>query len=327
MKNSIIYYSVGALLYCPANNGSIVDSIVNERFGKQFSLALCLEDTIKDNLVHEAEAQLVLSLKLLKAKTLEQSFYIPKLFIRVREAAQMKNLIHALGDSQSIVTGFILPKFSLENANLYLSEIRSINSGIQKFYIMPILESPTMIDLQSRYYILSALKQYLDSVSEWVLNVRVGGNDLCNVFGFRRHVNETIYDLKPIAAILTDIITTFGRDYVISGPVWEYYNGNFWEMGLCHEIERDIQAGFTGKTVIHPNQISIVNQAFKVEQADYDDAVSVLNWNPDSTNLVSGNFTNERMNEHKTHCCWAQRILYMAKIYGIKTSTPLISNY
>ena len=45
MKNDILYYSVGALLYCPANKTDIADSIINEKFGQKFSLALCLEDT------------------------------------------------------------------------------------------------------------------------------------------------------------------------------------------------------------------------------------------------------------------------------------------
>ena len=43
MKNNVLYYSVGPLLYCPANRISITDSLINERFGNRFSLALCLE--------------------------------------------------------------------------------------------------------------------------------------------------------------------------------------------------------------------------------------------------------------------------------------------
>ena len=40
MKNDILYYSVGALLYCPANKTDIADSIINEKFGQKFSLSL-----------------------------------------------------------------------------------------------------------------------------------------------------------------------------------------------------------------------------------------------------------------------------------------------
>ena len=38
MKNDILYYSVGALLYCPANKTDIADSIINEKFGQKFGL-------------------------------------------------------------------------------------------------------------------------------------------------------------------------------------------------------------------------------------------------------------------------------------------------
>ena len=55
MKDSALYYSVGALLYCPANNETICDSIIHNKFVKPFSLALCLEDTIPDHLVLQAE--------------------------------------------------------------------------------------------------------------------------------------------------------------------------------------------------------------------------------------------------------------------------------
>ena len=31
MKNESVYYSVGALLYCPANKKSLAESIINEK--------------------------------------------------------------------------------------------------------------------------------------------------------------------------------------------------------------------------------------------------------------------------------------------------------
>ena len=55
MNNSLLYYSVGALLYCPANQKNIATSIASQRFGTKYSLALCLEDTIRDDCVAEAE--------------------------------------------------------------------------------------------------------------------------------------------------------------------------------------------------------------------------------------------------------------------------------
>ena len=119
-------------------------------------------------------------------------------------------------------------------------------------------------------------------------------------------------------SISPDIVTVFGMDYVVSGPVWEYYNGDGWDTGLANELREDKLCGFLGKTAIHPNQIEVINKAYKVSQADYEDAKSVLNWDDNSNKLVSGSSTGERMNEYKTHYNWARRVLFMAKYYGVK---------
>lgn len=62
MKDFVLYYSVGPLLYCPADHTGIAGSLIQERFGTHFSLALCLEDTIADNHVEAAEQQLAATL-------------------------------------------------------------------------------------------------------------------------------------------------------------------------------------------------------------------------------------------------------------------------
>lgn len=81
-----------------------------------------------------------------------------------------------------------------------------------------------------------------------------------------------------MADILIDIVAAFGTQYVVSGPVWEYYSGEGWEEGLRREMELDLLNGFTGKTVIHPNQIPVVNEMLRVSQRDYADARAILNW-------------------------------------------------
>ncbi len=42
-----------------------------------------------------------------------------------------------------------------------------------------------------------------------------------HMFGFRRHANESIHSIRPVSDIFSDIITVYGMDYVISGPVWD----------------------------------------------------------------------------------------------------------
>ena len=103
MKNSSIYYSVGALLYCPANNENIFPSIAAEKFGKQYSLALCLEDNIHDGHVEEAERTMIQSISKIYDASLSREFYIPKIFIRVRSAGQIPRIFHSLGSSAALL--------------------------------------------------------------------------------------------------------------------------------------------------------------------------------------------------------------------------------
>jgi len=319
MKNSQIYYSVGALLYCPANQKNIVASLQEEKFGTRFSLALCLEDTINDNFVEEAENILVESLKKIYISYQKKNFYLPKIFIRIRNSGQIPRLVKALGQACEILTGFIIPKFSPSNSQEFIQAIISANeTSAGPIYMMPIYESGAMIDLRTRYEILYQLKDDLDAVKDRVLNIRVGGNDLCHIFGFRRHANESIHRIAPVANIFSDIITVYGSDYCISGPVWEYYSGENWESGLRSEIADDKLCGFIGKTVIHPNQIRVVNEEYQVNRTDFNDAQEILNWNQTSNAYVSGNHARERMNEYKTHTNWAQQTLYLAQTFGIR---------
>lgn len=319
MKNSLIYYSVGALLYCPANNETIANSLIAERFGTRYSLALCLEDTIGDNHVNKAELKLISSLNTVLSARENKAFYIPKVFIRVRHPEQIIRLYNQLGEGAELVTGFIIPKFCIENADLYINAIERVNKISPKpIYMMPIFESPTIINLKQRYDILYKLKEKLDSIEHYVLNIRVGGNDLCHTFGFRRHSNESIHDIKPVSNIFSDIITVYGMDYIVSGPVWEYYNGDNWDTGLKQEIKQDRLCGFIGKTVIHPKQIDIVNSEYMVLNSDLEDAKNILNWDTDSPSFVSGNSSKERMNEYKTHYNWANSIIFLSQYYGTK---------
>ncbi|MCI8306591.1 MAG: HpcH/HpaI aldolase/citrate lyase family protein [Lachnospiraceae bacterium] len=311
-------YEVGALLYCPALNEGLSDSIIHEKFGKHYSVALCLEDSVADAYVAKAEQQLYTTL--LQIKEAENIFYHPKIFIRVRDPEQLDRVHDMLGGCRDIVMGYIFPKYTISNAPVYNRKIKAINKGRNKpFYMMPILESEDIIDYSSRRQILLNIKKMLDAVQEYVLNVRVGGNDFCNTFAARRHYDETIYDIKPIADVLTDILTVFSREYVVSGPVWEFFasDNNEWKDGLLREAKLDRLNGFVGKTVIHPKQICVVNEALKVSHKDYEDAGAILGWSDDNGLQVSKGAGGERMNELKTHGNWAMKTMILARIYGV----------
>lgn len=315
-------YSVGALLYCPATSEKIIDSIIINKFKGSYSLALCLEDAISANSVEYAENQIKVTFEeLYKEFLINKALSLPKIFIRVRNPKQISRVYNSLGKSSALLSGFIFPKYSLDCCDSYNNEILKINSISEKpVFMMPIIESPDLINLNSRSQALYKLKEKLDGISKYILNIRVGGNDFCKEFGIRRGLTQNIYQVLPLTSLLSDIITVFSRDYVISAPVFEYFSSknDIWKETFKCELELDKLNGFVGKTVIHPNQIPIVNETLKVDYNDYKDAIDILSWSEKSTLLVGKSDDGNRMNEVKTHIKWAQKIINLANVYGVK---------
>lgn len=312
-------YTVGALLYSPALNDKIAESIMKSKIKGKYSLSLCLEDSISDDSIEEAENQIEKTFKELYENRSEEINF-PKIFIRVRRPEQVLSLFKRLEKYQILFSGFIFPKYSLECADEYNKYMKKINEVSEKpIYMMPILESSEIIEVNTRAEYLYKIKEKIDEMSDIVLNVRVGGNDFCKEFNVRRHYSEMIYDITPVKNILSDIVTVFSRDYVVSGPVWEYFSGETdeWKKGLENEIKHDKLNCFIGKTVIHPNQIAVINECLKVRKSDYEDAENILNWGKNALQVgKSGN--GERMNEVKVHTKWAEEIKILAEIYGVK---------
>lgn len=321
MVEDVLKYSVGALLYCPALNTTVADSILSNKFGEKYSLCLCAEDTIAENAIEQALNQIELTFKKLYLSCEKSNKKLPNIFIRVRNPEQIEKIFQRVSVYDSILKGFAFPKYSSLTAEKYNDYFLHVSENTNHdLFMMPILESQDIVDYQSRYKALGTIKKHIDDMKKYVVNVRVGGNDFCNYFGVRRHVDQTIYDISPINSILSDILTFFSQEYVVSGPVWEYYSdqNDNWKNGLQNELKYDLLNGFIGKTVIHPKQISVVNDALKVDKLDYLDAKEILNWKKENSILVHGSVFKERMNERKTHYYWAKKIMFLSKCYGIK---------
>ena len=316
MPQDISGYDVGALLYCPANaHHTVAQAVAAERLPRPFSLALCLEDTVRADALAAAEQAVEQTLRDLTDAARQETFYRPLTFVRVRSPEQLARLGRAYGKYRPLLTGFILPKFFIETCGAYCAVIRDLQADGLDYFYMPVFEAPSMLPLHTRHAALAEVKAQLDALRECIPNIRVGGNDLCHVFGLRRDPRHTIYDLRPVADVLTDLLTTFAPDYLVAGPVWEYYDGPGWAEGLARECALDRLNGFVGKTVIHPKQIPIVNQSLQVSPADYADANSILTW--DDPCLVAPSAEGTRMNEYQTHFRWAQRVAALGRRYGV----------
>ena len=206
---------------------------------------------------------------------------------------------------------------------------------------MPIIEDAEVIYKESRIPQLLGIKRILDKYKPLVLQVRVGGTDFSSVFGVRRGVDYSLYDILTVRECLSDIINVCGRnnDYVISGPVWEYFrapkelmfedlqhygiedylmrrqplvNGEI--DGLLREVLLDKANGFVGRTVIHPTHVKFVNALMAVTKEEYDDACMILG-NPQG-GVMKGCGAN-KMNEVRPHTNWAMKIWMRARAYGV----------
>ena len=82
------------------------------------------------------------------------------------------------------------------------------------------------------------------------------------------------------------------------------------------EILLDKFHGLVGKTVIHPNQVNIVQSLCVVTYEDYMDAKMILE-STDSKYGVSRSISGERMNEVNPHLLWAKKTMNLSKVYGV----------
>ena len=316
-------YSVGGLLYTPADSDTFATHVIRGDWPDLTAVCLCLEDSIQDAALSRAEARLVRTLDALGQADPARAAgsAMPLVFVRVRSPEHLAHVHARLGASADVLTGYVFPKFDLTNGEAYLAGLARINAARSRPLVaMPILESPQIAQISTRREVLGALRALFDAHRADILNVRVGGNDFCNLFALRRSVRQSIYDLGVVRDILVDIVNVFSDAYVVSGPVWEYYGaqaGGAWEAGLRREMALDLANGFFGKTAIHPAQLPVIRDCLKADAADVADARQILGWS-DERRAVAGSAVAGRMNEVKCHARWAERVLLRAQVYGVR---------
>ncbi len=126
--------------------------------------------------------------------------------------------------------------------------------------------------------------------------------------------------MAVICDCLSDILNVFLKNYVCSGPVWEYFQSKGekgqWSEGLIEELKHDKINGFVGKTCIHPSQLEYVKKSNIVTLEQYNDAISILGASAGVTGVIKGQNGN-KMNEIKPHTSWARKIVGQAAVYGV----------
>ena len=342
-ERNILQYCLGSTLYMPGTK-DIRDKVVNKQLDVT-SFVMCCEDAIKEEDLPLAEQNILDTMDYfadqIECGNISQDD-IPLIFVRVRNPEQFKKFATRLTKRQaSVLTGFNFPKFSSKNALGVLRTLSDINKRMGVIlYGMPILEGEECAFREWRNQELLLLRNILEPYKDLILNIRVGGTDMSSLFGVRRGINSTVYDIMPVRDALSDILNFFTRynDYCVSAAVWEYFRAykeddiddiikrNFHNAlikgqdivnpaidGLLKEVLIDRANGFVGKTIIHPTHAKFVNAMFTVVEEEYNDAVQILNTSGGVIKSEGGG----KMNEIGPHHRWAEKIVQRAKVYGV----------
>lgn len=340
----LLRYCLGATMYMPGTK-DFTKKLLSKAMPGLTSMVLCFEDACPESDVPAAEEN---TLKLLHtvSTALEHGEItyedIPLIFIRVRSVDQFKEFSKRLTlHHLKVLAGFNFPKFDSTNGEAYFKHLRDLNKKFgEVIYGMPIIESSAVAFKETRIGELLSIKGIMNKYYEYVLQVRVGATDFSSCFGVRRGVDYTIYDIMTVRECLSDILNIFSRnnEYVVSGPVWEYFRQTkemmFEEVrthniedsllkrepifnsevdGLLREVILDKANGFVGRTVIHPTHVKYVNALMCVTKEEYDDACQILSTQDGVIKSANAN----KMNEIKPHTTWAETIYMRAQAFGV----------
>lgn len=320
----LLKYAIGANMYMPGTQKNVFDKLIHNKFREIGAITLCCEDAIPECDLPAAEDNILQLLMDLYQQSINDPLLIdtmPLLFVRVRNPEQFNRFSKKLQKQHlQMLCGFNFPKFQSGNGEIYFEALKKISEENNEIlYGMPILEDSSLIYKETRLRELEGIQKVLAKYDSYVLNIRVGGTDFSSCFGLRRSVESTIYDIRVVADCFIDILNFFLRqnmDYVVSGPVWEYFSNdeNSPEIqGLIRELKLDIENGFHGKTIIHPSQINAVNKQYVVKYHEYQDAIGILKRSGGVFKSSAGN----RMNEVAPHTNWAKRIVAKANVFGV----------
>lgn len=331
-------------MYMPAFK-DFTEKILKKDMPDLTTIVMCFEDACPEERVPEAENNVVKMLDDLNEAVAEGKISqddIPLIFCRVRSIDQFIHFSSMLNGSRvKMLAGFNFPKFNAKNGAEYLLQLKLLNEKYGEIlYGMPILEDTRVAYRESRMEELRAIRSICRRYKDIILQVRVGATDFSSCFGVRRGVDYSIYDILTVREILSDILNVFSRDneFVISGPVWEYFRANksmmfeelpkmdvedmLWRRnhifndevdGLIREVILDKANGFVGRTVIHPTHIRFVNALQAVTEEEYEDALQILSTGDGVVKSVSNN----KMNEIRPHTRWAEKTVMRGRAFGV----------
>ena len=289
--NRINYIELGATLFVPATHKNLEDIVCNNKYPELKSVLIDTEDSISQKSLEIAFESIKKLLSLYEKKKL-LVFIRPKNIEVLTRLLKLKNI-----DS---IDGFILPKFSLSNAQKYFDLLRDSD-----FLLMPSIEGEELFNQNNLYDLRDVLLKNSDNI----LLVRFGLEDILRQLKMKRSCEDGAFDFSATSYILGSFISTFkSAGFGISGGVYPCFKD---KDGFMKDVKRDLKEGLFSKTIIHPNQITLSNKLYKVSKRDLTNAIEIC----ENDEAVFNQ--NDKMAEVVTMRPYAEEIILRSEVYGV----------
>lgn len=292
LRETVAFEALGATLFIPALHKNLEKILLQNYYPELKSLVIDTEDGLDEVFLDEAMKKI----EELLAQLSSNQLYI---FLRPKNPAILGKFLAMKGVEK--IEGFVLPKFSLLNAKEYLSLME-----ISQHSFMPSIEGDELFDVSK----LQALKELLLECKKQIVMVRFGLEDMLSHLNMRRERGESLFDFSAPSYIVGNFIATFkSAGFGVSGGVYPYFSD---EKGFLEDAKRDLKEGLFTKTIIHPSQIKILHDLYKVNINELNEAEAILK---SSTAVFA---LDGKMAEKQTMQNYALFIKKRSKIYGVR---------
>ncbi len=305
-------YQLGASLYMPATRQDIWQVIKRDKLPTINSIIICVEDAVSHDDVELALQRLQELLNTWAAhidsindpstpqNNKQEQPPRPLVFVRPRNPMMLQKLAHY--KHIELLDGFVMPKVDMCSLSNWRMACQNLSTDQ---LLMPTLETAALFNPHHNQELAIGFKE---AFSQPVFALRIGGNDLFAALRLRRPKNSIVYD-TPIGTLAYQLLGCFvPHGFYLTAPVFEYLDQPTLFM---QELTRDVSLGLVGKTVIHPNQIALVQQAYCVPASTLDEAQAILHSEAKAVFKY-----NNTMLEPATHRAWATEIINRAKVFG-----------
>jgi citrate lyase beta subunit len=282
---------LGVPLYIPGDHPHLFDFISGVIETKAGSFFICFEDAVLEKNYLSTEK------KFLKKISDKNIIFKKPIFVRPKNLEQLERF--CCSSVSCFISGFLVPKVS--NDSLKKAFDITLRHG---HWLIPILET----NLVFRPSKLESILDLILSYKERLLMARVGGNDLLGLLGTKR--DPLFYSFNgPIAANISLLQTMFiSNGICVSGIVYDHIIDL---KGLFIESSKDVSMALLPKAAIHPSQVDVIYQAYRVYSSDLALALRILDIEGPAVFKCNG-----YMIEKATHSAWAKKTILRSRVFG-----------